>query len=178
MHARPNLTTVSGQSAEFFSGLEIPVPSITDRGVVGTVYRQTGVSLVFTPTVLSRDQISIIVEPRIRELAGGGTTIAGAVVPNINERSARATVELADGESIAIAGLYSRNATATEAGIPLLKDIPIWGALFRTAKQTDRSVEMVIIVTARIVAAAPAPPPSAATPSARSARQLENAFYY
>ena len=56
MHARPSLTTVSGQPAEFFSGLEIPVPSITDRGVVGTQYRQTGVSLVFTPTVLDRGQ--------------------------------------------------------------------------------------------------------------------------
>ena len=178
VHARPNLTTVSGASAEFFSGLEIPVPSITDRGVVGTVYRQTGVSLMFTPTVLTRNHISVVVEPRIRELAGGGTTIAGAVVPNINERSARATVELADGESIAIAGLYSRNATASEAGIPLLKDIPVWGALFRTAKETDQSVELVIIVTARIVAAAPRPPASAATPSARSARQLENAFHY
>ena len=178
VHARPNLTTVSGAPAEFFSGLEIPVPSITDRGVVGTVYRQTGVSLLFTPTVLSRDHISLLVEPRIRELAGGGTAIAGALVPNINERSARATVELADGESIAIAGLYSRNATASESGIPLLKDIPVWGALFRSAKQTDQSVELVIIVTARIVAAAPAPPASAATPAARSAQQLENAFYY
>lgn len=178
VHARPNLTTVSGQPAEFFSGLEIPIPSITDRGIVGTVYRQTGVSLVFTPTVLGPDQISLAVQPRIREVAAGGATIAGAVVPNINERSASATVELGNGESIAIAGLYSRNATATEAGIPLLKDIPVWGALFRNATETDRSVELIIVATARIVAAAATPAPRAVADSAESALQLENAFYY
>ena len=157
VHARPNLTTVSGQPAEFFSGLEIPVPSITDRGVVGTVYRQTGVGLTFTPTVLDREHISLTVEPRIREIAAGGTMIAGAVVPNINERSARTTVELGDGESIAIAGLYRRNTTGTESGIPLLKDIPVWGSLFRNARQTDRSAELIIVVTPRIVAAVPPP---------------------
>ena len=61
---------MSGRPAEFFSGLEIPVPTITDRGTIGTEYRQTGVSLRFTPTVLDNDQISLTVEPRIREVAG------------------------------------------------------------------------------------------------------------
>ena len=74
VHARPNLTAVSGQPAEFFSGLEIPVPTITDRGTIGTEYRQTGVSLTFTPTVLDRDHISLVVQPRIREIAAGGAT--------------------------------------------------------------------------------------------------------
>ena len=154
-HARPTLTTVSGKPAEFFSGLEIPVPVISDRAV-GTEYRQTGVSLSFTPTVLSDSQISLSVQPRIREIAAGSATIAGAIVPNINERSASTTVELGDGESIAIAGLYRRNSTYSKGGIPLLQDIPVWGALFRTERDTDRSVELVIVVTARIVAALPA----------------------
>ena len=152
MHARPTLTTVSGEPAEFFSGLEIPVPTISE-GIVGTEYRETGVSLAFTPTVLSDRQISLSVEPRIREIAAGGASIAGTIVPNINERSASTTVELADGESIAIAGLYRRSSGSSEAGIPLLKDIPVWGALFRTERDTDRSVELVIVVTPRIVAA-------------------------
>ena len=178
VHARPSLTTVSGEPAEFFSGLEVPVPTISERGVVGTEYRQTGVSLSFTPTVLDEDQISLTVLLRIREIAAGGATIAGAVVPNINERSASTTVELGNGESIAIAGLYRRNTTASDSGIPVLKDIPVWGGLFRTGRETDRSVELIIVVTPRIVAAVPdfsvatSPDPSAA------ARQLDNEFFY
>ena len=179
VHARPNLTAVSGQPAEFFSGLEIPVPTITDRGTIGTEYRQTGVSLTFTPTVLDRDHISLVVQPRIREIAAGGATIAGTIVPNINERSASTTVELGDGESIAIAGLYRRSTTGTEAGIPLLKDIPVWGALFRQGRETDDSVELIIVVTPRIVA-----PVGMAVLAERRrgpadyARQMENEFYY
>ncbi|MYE81112.1 MAG: hypothetical protein F4X36_04575 [Gammaproteobacteria bacterium] len=179
VHARPNLTAVSGQPAEFFSGLEIPVPTITDRGTIGTEYRQTGVSLTFTPTVLDRDHISLVVHPRIREIAAGGATIAGTIVPNINERSASTTVELGDGESIAIAGLYRRSTTGTEAGVPLLKDIPVWGALFRQGRETDDSVELIIVVTPRIVA-----PVGIAVVAERRrgpadyARQMENEFYY
>lgn len=178
VHARPSLTTVSGEPAQFFSGLEVPVPTISDRGVVATEYRDTGVSLSFTPTVLDEDQISLSVQPRIREIAAGGATIAGAVVPNINERSASTTVELGNGESIAIAGLYRRNTTASDSGIPLLKDIPLWGALFRTGKETDRSVELIIVVTARIVAAVPDFSLAATPDPSGSARQLENEFFY
>ena len=85
VHARPTLTAVSGEPAEFFSGLEIPVPTISQQSVVGTEYRQTGVGLTFTPTMLDAGQISLAVDARIREVAAGGATIAGAVVPNINE---------------------------------------------------------------------------------------------
>ena len=180
VHARPNLTTVSGQPAEFFSGLEIPVPTITDRGTIGTEYRETGVSLKFTPTVLDSSQISLTVEPRIREIAAGGATIAGTIVPNINERSASTTVELGDGESIAIAGLYRRTTTGTNSGVPLLKDIPLWGALFRSSIEREQSVELIIVVTPRIVSAAPALASTAGVaglPGA-SARQLANEFYY
>ena len=179
IHARPNLTAVSGQPAEFFSGLEIPVPSITERGTIATEYRQTGVSLTFTPTVLSREQISLVVEPRIREIAAGGASIAGTIVPNINERSAATTVELGDGESIAIAGLYRRATTSTETGVPLLKDIPLWGALFRQARERDDSVELIIVVTARIVS--PLGPEAVAgldASPAESAQRLDNEFHY
>ena len=145
---------------------------------MATEYHQTGVSLSFTPTVLDADQISLTVLPRIREIAAGGATIAGAVVPNINERSASTTVELGNGESIAIAGLYRRNTTATDSGIPVLKDIPVWGALFRTGRETDRSVELIIVVTARIVAAVPDFSVASGPDPSVSARQLENEFYY
>ena len=178
VHARPSLTTVSGEPAQFFSGLEVPVPTMGEGGVVGTEYRQTGVNLTFTPTVLDRERISLNVNPRIREVAAGGATIAGAVVPNINERSASTTVELGDGESIAIAGLYRRNTTASDSGIPVLKDIPIWGALFRTGRETDRSVELIIVVTARIVAAVPELAAASRPDPSRFVQQLENEFYY
>jgi len=180
IHARPNLTAVSGQPAEFFSGLEIPVPTITDRGTIGTEYRETGVSLAFTPTVLDSSQISLVVQPRIREIAPGGASIAGTIVPNINERSASTTVELGDGESIAIAGLYRRSSVHSEAGIPLLKDVPLWGALFRNSNDIENSVELIIVVTPRIVSGVPAAGELASIEEAAggSALQLANEFYY
>lgn len=180
--ARPNITAVSGQPAEFFSGVEIPVPTVAEGGTVGTEYRQTGVSLTFTPTVLDNDQISLTVSPRIREIASGGANIFGAFVPNINERSAATTVELADGESIAIAGLYRRTTGSSHTGIPLLKDIPVWGALFRSTRDTDRSVELIIVVTPRIVAPVRVADAGALGGIARAdadpARRLGNEFYY
>ena len=178
VHARPTLTSVSGEPANFFSGLEIPVPTISQQGVVGTEYRQTGVGLTFTPTMLDAGQISLAVNAEIREVAAGGATIAGAVVPNINERSASTTVELGHGESIAIAGLYRRNTTATTSGIPTLKDIPLWGALFRSTRDTEHAVELIIVVTARVVGAVPAPIVASRSDPGASARQFANEFYY
>ena len=178
IHARPTLTAVSGESADFFSGLEIPVPTVSNQGVVGTEYRETGVRLTFTPTMLDSDQISLVVDARIREVAAGGATIAGAMVPNINQRWASTTVELGDGDSIAIAGLYRRNTTLSEGGIPMLKDIPLWGLLFRSSRETDRSAELIIVVTARIVASVPDFAVAARPDAAGSARQLANEFYY
>lgn len=178
VHARPSLTTVSGQPAQFFSGLEIPVPTIGDTGIVGTEYRETGVSLTFTPTVLAGNQISLTVEPRMREIAAGGATIAGTIVPNINERSASTTVEVADGESIAIAGLYRRNTTSSDSGIPLLKDIPIWGSLFKTSRDTDRSVELIIVVTPRIVAGVAGATAGLTADPVDPVQQTADQFYY
>ena len=180
VHARPNLTVVSGESAQFNSGLEIPVPTATQFGLIGTEYRETGVNLQFTPVVLNKNQISLSVQPRIREVTTGGANIGGTNVPSINQRSASTTIELGDGQSIAIAGLYRRNTTSTNTGIPLLKDIPVWGALFRTTRETMRSVELIIVVTPHIVA------PMGASLASRdeyrnpadSVQQLGNEFYF
>ena len=180
VHARPNLTTVSGEPAVFNSGLEIPIPTASQFGVVATEYLETGVNLRFTPIVLDNKQISLTVEPRIREVTAGGATIGGTEVPNINQRSASTTVELGDGQSIAIAGLYRNSTTSTRTGFPLLKDIPIWGALFRTTRETERSVELIIVVTAHIVAplsTALAARTELADPGS-SAQRLGNEFYF
>ena len=164
----------------FNSGLEIPIPTASQFGVVATEYLETGVNLRFTPIVLDNKQISLTVEPRIREVTAGGATIAGTEVPNINQRSASTTVELGDGQSIAIAGLYRNSTTSTRTGFPLLKDIPIWGALFRTTRETERSVELIIVVTAHIVA--PLNTALAArtelTDPGSSAQRLGNEFYF
>ena len=180
VHARPSLTTLSGEPAEFFSGLEVPVPAITDRGVIGTEYRQTGVGLTFTPTVLSSEQISLTVNAQVREVAIGGTTIAGAQVPNINERSAATTVELGDGQSIAIAGLYRRSTSSSDTGIPLLKDIPLWGALFGSTAERDDSAELVIVVTPTIVSGVTGMPDALAgrPTAANSPRSIGHEFHY
>ena len=178
VHARPNLTVVSGESAQFNSGLEIPVPTATQFGLIGTEYRETGVNLQFTPVVLSKNQISLNVQPRIREVTAGGANIGGTNVPSINQRSASTTVELGNGQSIAIAGLYRRNTTSTNTGIPLLKDIPVWGALFRSTRETTRSVELIIVVTPHIVAPTGASLASASRNPADSAQQLGNEFYF
>lgn len=180
IHARPNLTVVSGESAAFNSGLEIPIPTATELGLVGTEYLQTGVDLTFTPVVLSSTQISLTVEPRIREVTTGGARIGGADVPNLNRRSVATTVELGDGESLPIAGLYRRSTTSNSTGIPLLKDIPVWGALFRSTRETQRSVELIVIVTPNIVT--PIRSSLASTASSRnpseSAQRLGNEFFF
>ncbi len=180
VHARPSLTTMSGEPATFFSGLEVPVPAITDRGIIGTEYRQTGVGLTFTPTVLSSEQISLTVDAEVRELALGGTTIAGAYVPNINERSAATTVELGDGESIAIAGLYRRTTSSSDTGVPLLKDIPLWGALFSSTAERDDSAELIIVVTPTIVSgvAGTSGAELARATAGGTARQIGNEFHF
>ena len=130
--------------------------------------------------VLNKNQISLSVQPRIREVTTGGANIGGTNVPSINQRSASTTIELGDGQSIAIAGLYRRNTTSTNTGIPLLKDIPVWGALFRTTRETMRSVELIIVVTPHIVA------PMGGSLASRdeyrnpadSVQQLGNEFYF
>jgi len=176
LHAKPNLTTLSGQTATFFAGLEIPVPSVSGQGNVTTEFKETGVSLSFTPTVLDESTISLQVEPTIKEIVAGVTIIAGAAIPNINERSVSTTVELADGESMAIAGMYRRNRNQTETGIPMLKDIPLWGALFRDLVINDDTVELIVVVTPRIVGALPAA--VAARVPGGGARRLDDVYYY
>ena len=178
VHARPNLTCLSGESATINSGTQIPVPTATTDGTVAAEYRATGVTLTFTPVVLDNDLIELTVEPAITEITTGGTNISGAFVPNINQRQVSTTVTVGDGESIAIAGLYRNTTTTSESGVPLLKDIPVWGALFRTTRETERSVELIVVVTANTVrsvrgmAAAESPSPS------ESARRFGNEYYY
>lgn len=180
VHARPNLTCASGESCSFNSGTQIPVPVTNPNGVVGATYQPTGVTLNFTPVVLDNDMIELNVEPGITEITTGGTNISGAFVPNINQRTVSTKVNVGNGETVAIAGLYRNTTTSSESGIPLLKDIPVWGALFRTTRESERSVELIIVVTPNFVSPiGRAASVASASPSpASTARQLGTEFYY
>jgi len=154
--AEPNLTALSGQKASFLAGGEFPVPvpqSGSGGAAVVTIdYKQFGVGLTFVGTILSDNRISLHVEPEVSQIdTSTEIQVAGVTVPGLSERRAETTVELASGQSFAIAGLMQNNTTQNISKYPWLGDIPILGALFRsTAFQRDET-ELVIIVTPYIV---------------------------
>jgi pilus assembly protein CpaC len=150
--AEPTLIAISGQTANFLAGGEFPIPEIDDDGNVGVDFKPYGVELSFTPTVLSAKRIAIKVEPVVSELDFGvGTTIAGATVPGTLIRKATTAIELADGQSFAIAGILSESTRENVVKYPALGDIPILGALFKSKSYQKQETELVIIVTPHLV---------------------------
>ncbi|MEQ1686947.1 MAG: type II and III secretion system protein family protein [Sphingopyxis sp.] len=151
--AQPNLTTVSGETADFLAGGEypIPVPDPT-TGSVTIQYRKYGVSLAYTPTVLSDGRISLRVRPEVSELTTeGAITLNGISVPALSIRRAETTVELGSGESFMIAGLMSNRSQGTVDSTPGLGDLPILGNLFRSDNFRRGDTELVIVVTPYLV---------------------------
>ncbi len=158
--AEPNIVAVSGQEASFLAGgkIFIPVSRTNNAGIaVFTLEeKEFGVGLKFTPTVLDGGRINLKVAPEVSELAQTGSpflTLGGvtAVLPSFTTRRAQTTVQLMDGQSLAIAGLIKNNVTESIKRLPILGEIPILGALFRSSEfQTDRS-ELMFIVTPRLV---------------------------
>ncbi len=155
--AEPNLMCVSGRSAEFLAGGEIPVPVPQGLGTVAVEYKKFGVSLNFTPRVIGPKTISLDVAPEVSELDySNAATISGFIIPGLNSRKASTTVELGDGQSFAIAGLFRDNVRNTVDRIPGLGDVPVLGALFSSKEFQKNESELIIIVTphlARPVAA-------------------------
>ncbi len=150
--AEPTLITLSGQSANFLAGGEFPVPVPQGLGTVGIEYKPFGVGLVFAPTVLSKEKISIQVTPEVSELDfSTAAVIEGFVTPGITTRRASTTVELGDGQSFAIAGLLRESVVTDVQKFPLLGDIPVLGALFQSKSFIKRETELVIIVTPHLV---------------------------
>lgn len=149
--AEPNLTALSGQQAEFLAGGEVPIPVPSDDGI-GIEYRPFGVQLAFTPTVVDQDVINLNLVTTVSALDTTNTsTIAGQTVPSFSTRSSSTTVELRDGESFAIAGLLQDDFTDVAGQVPWLGDIPILGALFRSAEFSRSQTELVLIVSAHLV---------------------------
>ena len=152
--ARPNVTAVSGESASFFSGGERPIPSGYDSKTETILfeYKKVGVLLDFVPTVVDSGRIVLTVRPEVSEPDPSQPLAIGPVLlPVINVRRAETTVEVGDGESIVIAGLFSNRSSTTEAGLPGLKDLPLLGLLFGTTSIRSNELELIVIVTARLV---------------------------
>ena len=167
--ARPNVTAISGESASFFSGGEYPVATGYDRttNAPTITFRKYGVLLDFVPTVVDSGRIVLSVRPEVSEPSRNESVSVGGgiVVPAFNVRRAETTVEVGNGESIVIAGLFRNSSNTVESGVPGLKDVPLLGALFGNTSTRSEELELIVIVTARLVHAnAPredsgAPPP-------------------
>lgn len=150
--AEPNLTALSGETASFLAGGEIPIPISEGLGSVSIEYKQYGVSLAFTPTVLADGRISLRVRPEVSQLTStGSVTLNGFTVPGISTRRAETTVELGSGQSFMIGGLLSNSNSNAIDKAPGLGDLPIIGALFRSTKWRRSETELVIMVTPYLV---------------------------
>ena len=154
--AEPTLITMSGRTANFLAGGEYPIPvpqSGTGAATTITIeYKTFGVGLNFTPTVLNNNKISMEVKPEVSELDfTNAVTISGYVVPSVTTRRVATTIELADGQSFAIAGLLKEDLREIVSKFPVLGDIPILGVLFRSTSYQKNETELVIIVTPHLV---------------------------
>ncbi len=155
--ARPTLLAHTGQNASFLAGGELPVPVPSRDGNVAIHYKEFGIKLQLTPTILSDERIALKVSPEASDLDfNSGVTISGVAVPAIRTRRADTSVELADGESFVIGGLVSRTTSSNVHKVPLLGDLPVLGAFFKNLNYSQEETELVIIVTPRLVHPLPA----------------------
>lgn len=151
--ARPSLTVLSGLTASFLAGGEIPIPvpsSGSDN--VSIEYKEFGVRLALTPTVISRDRITLKVAPEVSELDySRQVVIAGTAVPALNVRRTDTSISLADGESFIISGLISSNTRSGVDKFPGLGNLPVIGAFFRQSTVNREETELLMIVTPHLV---------------------------
>ena len=150
--SEPNLTALSGETAEFLAGGEFPIPLSQGLGTTTIEYKKYGVSLAYTPTVLANGRISIRVRPEVSELSTqGAVTVNNFTIPALTVRRAETTIELGSGQSFMIAGLMSNSSQSTIDKIPGAGDVPILGTLFRSQQFQKGQTELVIVVTPYLV---------------------------
>lgn len=150
--AEPNLTAVSGESANFLAGGEFPIPVASDEDTVTVEFKEYGVGLAFTPVVLSEGRISLKISTEVSELStNGAVTFSNISIPALTKRKTESTVELPSGGTLAMSGLVQNNMQKNVDGYPGLKDLPILGALFRSTDFVNEETELVVIVTPYIV---------------------------
>lgn len=155
--AEPTLVALTGQSASFLAGGELPIPEAGGLGTTTVTFKPFGIGLTVTPTVLSRERIALKVAPEASELdysnaiAVSSGTNTTTLIPALRTRRADTTVELGDGESFVVSGLVSRQTKALVNKVPMLGDLPIIGSFFRSVDYTQEDTELVIVVTPRLV---------------------------
>ncbi len=150
--SQPNLTALSGETAEFLAGGEYPIPVSQGLGQTSIEYKNYGVSLAYTPIVLANGRISLRVRPEVSELSTqGAVTLNGFQVPALTIRRAETTVELGSGQSFMIAGLLSNNSQNLIDKAPGVGDLPVLGNLFRSSNFRRGETELVIVVTPYLV---------------------------
>nr|WP_166180956.1 type II and III secretion system protein family protein [Altererythrobacter segetis] len=159
--AQPTLIALSGEPASFLAGGEFPVPVVQSGSgaanggstAITVEFKPFGVSLGFTPTVLSDKTISLLVQPEVSAIdPAASLTVGNITIPGLRTRRASTTLELRDGESFAIAGLLQKDFGTTIKQLPLLGSLPIIGALFRSTSFQKGETELLIIVTPHLVA--------------------------
>jgi len=162
--AEPNLTAISGESATFIAGGEFPIPTgvtcqTTAAGAVGQcapsiAYKKFGISLNFTPVVLTEGRISLRVMTEVSEVSNDNSiTITGITVPSVKTRRAETTLEIPSGGSMAMAGLIQDQTKQAINGLPGLSQVPVLGTLFRSRDFQDNKTELMVIVTPYVVRA-------------------------
>ena len=150
--AKPTLVALNGQEAAFLAGGEFPIPVPQAFGLVTIQFKKFGVGLVFTPNVMNSKHISLNVSPEVSELDfSNAVRTQGFTIPSITTRRATTTIELADGQSFAIGGLMRDNLRESVKKFPLLGELPIVGALFRSSSFQKNETELLIIVTPHLV---------------------------
>lgn len=161
--AEPTLIALSGERASFLAGGEFPIPVLQGAGGQGTAagggnngitveFKPFGVSLGFTPTVLSDNTINLLVEPEVSSIdPSASISVGGLTIPGLSTRRASTVLELRDGESFAIAGLIQQDFETTVEQVPLLGSLPIIGSLFRSSSFRKGETELLIVVTPRLV---------------------------
>ncbi|PPE74711.1 hypothetical protein C3942_08110 [Solimonas fluminis] len=156
--AEPTLVAMSGQTATYLVGGEFPIPvvqggsSSSGNSSITIEYKEFGVRLALTPTVLARNRIALKVAPEVSDLDfNAGVTSGGVTVPALLVRRTETSIELGDGESFVISGLISSNLRRNVDKVPWLGQLPILGAFFRATEMTREEKELVMVVTPRLV---------------------------
>jgi pilus assembly protein CpaC len=151
--AEPNLVALSGDTASFLAGGEYPIPVASQLGQITVAYKRYGVSLAFTPTVLSGGLINMKIEPEVSQIDKSNSIALsnGIAVPALTVRRANTTVELRDGQSFVLAGLLQNEGMTIQQQFPWLGDVPVLGALFSSKSYQKNESDLVIIVTPRLV---------------------------
>ena len=147
--AEPNLTAATGRPASFLAGGEIPIPVPGNQaGQITVQYKPFGVSLEFTPTLIRTNRIGLRVRPEVSSLSRVGAIKANGIdLPSLMVRRADTTVEVASGQTFAIAGLFQRQMSLDYESTPVIADLPVLGALFRSARYRRDETELVILIT-------------------------------